>query len=148
MVQSMKVRCCIVGGGPAGMMLGYLLGRAGVDVVVLEKHADFFRDFRGDTVHPSTLDIMDELGLLNRFLKLPHQKVEKLTGLVGDTPVAIGELAKQPRVSQVCTGRSIGLPSSTWILAPAGRLRPSGSWISTTGARVSPGTRMLTSTIS
>jgi 2-polyprenyl-6-methoxyphenol hydroxylase-like FAD-dependent oxidoreductase len=62
MAQSMKVRCCIVGGGPAGMMLGYLLGRAGVDVVVLEKHADFFRDFRGDTVHPSTLQVMDELG--------------------------------------------------------------------------------------
>lgn len=57
----MKTRCCIVGGGPAGMMLGYLLGRAGIDVVVLEKHADFFRDFRGDTVHPSTLQMMDEL---------------------------------------------------------------------------------------
>src|ERR671921_169228 len=59
----MKTRCCIVGGGPAGMMLGYLLGRAGVDVIVLEKHADFFRDFRGDTVHPSTLQVMDELGM-------------------------------------------------------------------------------------
>ena len=61
----MKVRCCVVGGGPAGMMLGYLLGRAGIDVVVLEKHADFFRDFRGDTVHPSTLQVMDELGLID-----------------------------------------------------------------------------------
>ena len=69
----MKTRCCIVGGGPAGMMLGYLLGRAGIDVVVLEKHADFFRDFRGDTVHPSTLQVMDELGLIDDFLKLPHQ---------------------------------------------------------------------------
>ena len=66
----MKIRCCIVGGGPAGMMLGYLLGRAGVDVVVLEKHADFFRDFRGDTVHPSTLQVMDELWLIDGFLKL------------------------------------------------------------------------------
>src|SRR6266851_1058785 len=59
--RTIKVRCCIVGGGPAGMMLGYLLGRAGIDVAVLEKHADFFRDFRGDTVHPSTLQVMDEL---------------------------------------------------------------------------------------
>ncbi len=76
-------KCCIAGGGPAGMMLGFLLARAGVDVVVLEKHADFFRDFRGDTVHPSTLDLMYELGLLDEFLKLPHQKVETLTGQVG-----------------------------------------------------------------
>jgi 2-polyprenyl-6-methoxyphenol hydroxylase-like FAD-dependent oxidoreductase len=66
------------------MMLGFLLARAGVDVVVLEKHADFFRDFRGDTVHPSTLELMYELGLLDEFLKLPHQKVETLTGQVGD----------------------------------------------------------------
>jgi len=65
------------------MMLGFLLARAGVDVVVLEKHADFFRDFRGDTVHPSTLELMHELGLLDDFLKLPHQKVETLTGQVG-----------------------------------------------------------------
>src|SRR5579862_2808022 len=76
-------KCCIAGGGPAGMMLGFLLARAGVDVVVLEKHADFFRDFRGDTVHPSTLELMNELGLLDDFLKLPHQKVETLTGQVG-----------------------------------------------------------------
>ncbi len=66
---SINTRCCIVGGGPAGMMLGYLLGRAGIDVVVLEKHADFFRDFRGDTVHPSTLQVMDELGLIDGFLE-------------------------------------------------------------------------------
>ena len=79
----MKVRCCIVGGGPAGMMLGYLLGRAGVDVVVLEKHADFFRDFRGDTVHPSTLQVMDELGLIDGFLKLPHQRLQKMDGMFG-----------------------------------------------------------------
>ena len=73
--RAIKARCCIVGGGPAGMMLGYLLGRAGIDVVVLEKHADFFRDFRGDTVHPSTLQVMDELGLIDGFLKLPHQRL-------------------------------------------------------------------------
>src|SRR5580693_910769 len=80
---SITTKCCIAGGGPAGMMLGFLLARASVDVVVLEKHADFFRDFRGDTVHPSTLELMSELGLLDEFLKLPHQKVETLTGQIG-----------------------------------------------------------------
>jgi 2-polyprenyl-6-methoxyphenol hydroxylase-like FAD-dependent oxidoreductase len=83
MDRSIPTHCCIAGGGPAGMMLGYLLARAGVDVVVLEKHVDFFRDFRGDTVHPSTLELMHELGLLDEFLKLPHQRVETLTGQVG-----------------------------------------------------------------
>ncbi|TGN89805.1 FAD-dependent oxidoreductase [Bradyrhizobium yuanmingense] len=87
----MKVRCCIVGGGPAGMMLGYLLGRAGIDVVVLEKHADFFR---GDTVHPSTLEVMDELGLIDGFLKLPHQRLQKMDGLFGGTPVRIADLSR------------------------------------------------------
>ncbi|MCK1582652.1 FAD-dependent oxidoreductase [Bradyrhizobium sp. 168] len=90
----LKVRCCIVGGGPAGMMLGYLLGRAGIDVVVLEKHADFFRDFRGDTVHPSTLQVMDELGLIDGFLLLPHQRLQKLDGLFGSTPVRIADLSR------------------------------------------------------
>src|SRR6266540_3187830 len=89
-----KVRCCIVGGGPAGMMLGYLLGRAGIDVVVLEKHADFFRDFRGDTVHPSTLQVMDELGLIDGFLKLPHQRLQKMDGLFGGTPVRVADLSR------------------------------------------------------
>jgi 2-polyprenyl-6-methoxyphenol hydroxylase-like FAD-dependent oxidoreductase len=92
--RTMKVRCCIVGGGPAGMMLGYLLGRAGIDVVVLEKHADFFRDFRGDTVHPSTLQVMDELGLSDGFLKLPHQRLQKLDGMFGGTPVRIADLSR------------------------------------------------------
>jgi 2-polyprenyl-6-methoxyphenol hydroxylase-like FAD-dependent oxidoreductase len=92
--RSMKVRCCIVGGGPAGMMLGYLLGRAGIDVVVLEKHADFFRDFRGDTVHPSTLQVMDELGLIDGFLKLPHQRLQKLDGMFGGTSVRIADLSR------------------------------------------------------
>ncbi|MVT66981.1 FAD-dependent oxidoreductase [Bradyrhizobium pachyrhizi] len=90
----MKVRCCVVGGGPAGMMLGYLLGRAGVDVVVLEKHADFFRDFRGDTVHPSTLQVMDELGLIDGFLKLPHQDIQTLDGMFGGTSVRIADLRR------------------------------------------------------
>src|SRR3954468_5755398 len=89
-----KVRCCIVGGGPAGMMLGYLLGRAGIDVVVLEKHADFFRDFRGDTVHPSTLQVMDELGLIEGFLKLPHQRLQKMDGLFGGESVRIADLGR------------------------------------------------------
>ena len=75
--------CCIVGGGPAGVMLGYLLARAGVQVTVLEKHADFFRDFRGDTVHPSTLEVMYELGLLDDFLKLPHQQLSTVSGVFG-----------------------------------------------------------------
>jgi 2-polyprenyl-6-methoxyphenol hydroxylase-like FAD-dependent oxidoreductase len=69
-----SVRCCVAGGGPAGIMLGLLLARAGVDVLVLEKHADFLRDFRGDTIHPSTLEVMHELGLLDDLLKLLHQK--------------------------------------------------------------------------
>lgn len=90
----MKVRCCIVGGGPAGMMLGYLLGRAGIDVVVLEKHADFFRDFRGDTVHPSTLQVMDELGLIDGFLKLPHQRLQKMEGKFGSDTVRIADLSR------------------------------------------------------
>ncbi len=82
--RTIHTGCCIVGGGPAGMMLGYLLGRAGVETLVLEKHADFFRDFRGDTVHPSTLQVMDELGLIDGFLKLPHQQLQKMDGKFGD----------------------------------------------------------------
>ncbi len=96
MGHSMRVRCCIVGGGPAGMMLGYLLGRAGIDVVVLEKHADFFRDFRGDTVHPSTLQVMDELGLIDGFLRLPHQQLQHLQGLFGGTTIRLADLSRLP----------------------------------------------------
>jgi 2-polyprenyl-6-methoxyphenol hydroxylase-like FAD-dependent oxidoreductase len=91
-----KTRCCIAGGGPAGLMLGYLLARAGVNVVVLEKHADFLRDFRGDTVHPSTLEVMAELGVIDRFLALPHQKVRKVGGVVGETPVTIADFSHLP----------------------------------------------------
>ena len=96
MATPKTVQCCIAGGGPAGLMLGYLLARAGVYVVVLEKHADFLRDFRGDTIHPSTLEVMYELGLLDRFLKLPHQKVERLAGQIGDTPVMIADFRHLP----------------------------------------------------
>ena len=92
--RTLHVRCCIVGGGPAGMMLGYLLGRAGVETLVLEKHADFFRDFRGDTVHPSTLQVMDELGLIDGFLKLPHQQLQKMDGIFGDEPIRIADLCR------------------------------------------------------
>jgi 2-polyprenyl-6-methoxyphenol hydroxylase-like FAD-dependent oxidoreductase len=76
------------------MMLGFLLGRAGIDVVVLEKHADFFRDFRGDTVHPSTLQVMDELGLIEGFLKLPHQRLQKMDGMFGGHSVRIADLGR------------------------------------------------------
>jgi len=89
-------QCCVVGGGPAGMMLGYLLARAGVRTVVLEKHGDFLRDFRGDTVHPSTLRIMDELGLLDRFLERPHQKLRTLGGVFGAERVQLGDFSGLP----------------------------------------------------
>ncbi len=92
--KPVAVRCCIVGGGPAGMMLGYLLGRAGIDTLVLEKHADFFRDFRGDTVHPSTLTVMDELGLAGDFLKLPHQELQRLEGEIGSGRFRIADLSR------------------------------------------------------
>lgn len=94
--SSQTVQCCIAGGGPAGLMLGYLLARAGVSVAVLEKHADFLRDFRGDTVHPSTLDVMAELGLIDDFLKLPHQKVRRIGAMIGDTRVSIADMAHLP----------------------------------------------------
>ncbi|HXP86655.1 MAG TPA: FAD-dependent oxidoreductase [Bryobacteraceae bacterium] len=86
--------CCIVGGGPAGMMLGYLLARAGIEALVLEKHADFLRDFRGDTVHPSTLQVMHELGLLEEFLKRPHQQqVRQIRARIGRDEIVLGDLS-------------------------------------------------------
>ena len=94
MSRTIQTHCCIVGGGPAGMMLGYLLGRAGIETVVLEKHADFFRDFRGDTVHPSTLQVMDELGLIDGFLKVPHQQLQKMDGRFGDESVRVADLSR------------------------------------------------------
>jgi 2-polyprenyl-6-methoxyphenol hydroxylase-like FAD-dependent oxidoreductase len=96
MAEPFQVKCCIAGGGPAGMMLGYLLGRAGVETVVLEKHADFLRDFRGDTVHPSTLQIMQELGLGDALLKLPHSEIRSFAAEINDTPVKIADFARVP----------------------------------------------------
>ncbi len=87
---------CIVGGGPAGMMLGFLLARAGLSVVVLEKHKDFFRDFRGDTIHPSTLELMYELGLLDAFLKVPHDEITHIGGVVGGTHVNLADFTHLP----------------------------------------------------
>ena len=95
-MAEIKTTCCIGGGGPAGMMLGFLLARAGVPVTVLEKHPNFLRDFRGDTIHPSTLELMYELGLLEEFLKLPHSRVMRLSGQVGDTTVALADFSHLP----------------------------------------------------
>jgi 2-polyprenyl-6-methoxyphenol hydroxylase-like FAD-dependent oxidoreductase len=94
--QQISTSCCVVGGGPCGLMLGFLLGRAGVDVVVLEKHADFLRDFRGDTIHPSTLEVMSELGLFDEFLKLPHQKATTIGAWFGDREYSVADFTHLP----------------------------------------------------
>ncbi len=94
--HSFSTTCCITGGGPAGIMLGYLLARAGIAVTVLEQHADFFRDFRGDTVHPSTLEVLRELGLLDEFLKLPHQELSGAGGVFGDFPFQAASFGNVP----------------------------------------------------
>jgi 2-polyprenyl-6-methoxyphenol hydroxylase-like FAD-dependent oxidoreductase len=94
--QAIATQCCVAGGGPAGMMLGFLLARAGIDVTVLEKHADFLRDFRGDTIHPSTLELMHELGLLDAFLKLPHSTAPTLSGRYGNLELTIADFRHLP----------------------------------------------------
>lgn len=91
MSDAVSVQCCIAGGGPAGMMLGLLLARAGVEVLVLEKHADFLRDFRGDTIHPSTLEVMHELGFLNALLQLPHQKAARINAQFGGLALTVAD---------------------------------------------------------
>jgi 2-polyprenyl-6-methoxyphenol hydroxylase-like FAD-dependent oxidoreductase len=94
--QQISTRCCVVGGGPCGLMLSFLLARAGVDVVVLEKHADFLRDFRGDTIHPSTLELMNELGLYDDFIKLPHQKATMVGAFFGDKEYDFADFTHLP----------------------------------------------------
>src|SRR6266480_6546005 len=93
---TIATKCCIAGGGPAGIMLGFLLARAGVDVLVLEKHKDFYRDFRGDTIHPSTLELMQELDLLEEFLEQPHQKLAELRGVINGQTVPIADFSRLP----------------------------------------------------
>jgi 2-polyprenyl-6-methoxyphenol hydroxylase-like FAD-dependent oxidoreductase len=95
-MPDLATRCCIAGGGPAGMMLGFLLARAGIDATVLEKHGDFLRDFRGDTVHPSTMQVMEELGLLDAFLARPHSEVRTLAGQIGDDTVQLADFSHLP----------------------------------------------------
>jgi 2-polyprenyl-6-methoxyphenol hydroxylase-like FAD-dependent oxidoreductase len=94
--ERIEVACCVAGGGPAGMMLGLLLARAGVSVLVLEKHADFLRDFRGDTIHPSTLEVMHELGLLEGLLALPHQEARQIVAEVGGLQVPVADFGHLP----------------------------------------------------
>ena len=94
--REMYVQCCIAGGGPAGMVLGLLLARAGVKVAVLEQHADFLRDFRGDTIHPSTLEIMHELGMLEEFLQRPHQETRELGAVIGGSSFSVIDFSHLP----------------------------------------------------
>jgi 2-polyprenyl-6-methoxyphenol hydroxylase-like FAD-dependent oxidoreductase len=96
MNETLKCRCCVVGGGPAGMIAGFLLARAGVEVVVLEKHGDFLRDFRGDTIHPSTLESMYELGILDAFLRRPHQELKQIGAQIEDTKLTVADFSQLP----------------------------------------------------
>jgi len=94
--HSLTTTCCIIGGGPAGIMLGFLLARHGIAVTVLEKHKDFLRDFRGDTIHPSTLELLYELGLFEKFLALPHSQVARLSGFIGDRTFTMADFSHLP----------------------------------------------------
>src|ERR1700730_11330449 len=94
--QLVKVRCCIAGGGPAGMVLGFLLARSGVEVVGLAKHPDVLRDFRGDTIHPSTLELMYELGILDEFLRRPHQELAELGAQIEKFVVTVADFSHLP----------------------------------------------------
>jgi len=100
MTAPLQTTCCIVGGGPAGMVLGFLLARAGVDVTVLEKHRDFNRDFRGDTIHPATMEVLHELGLLDAFLQVPHQKITSMSVVIGGRQLPLSDLSGLPTTAR------------------------------------------------
>src|ERR1700756_1970779 len=95
-MENVNTRCWVVGGGPAGMIAGFLFARAGVNVVVLEKHADFLRDFRGDTIHPSTLELMHQLGILHEFLRRPHQELPQIGGEIDGVSVTVADFSHLP----------------------------------------------------
>ncbi|WP_209089665.1 FAD-dependent oxidoreductase [Agrobacterium tumefaciens] len=94
--QHIRTTIAIAGGGPAGVMLGLLLARSGIDVVVVEKHGDFLRDFRGDTIHPSTLDLIEQLGFIDEFLSLPHTRAPALHAVIGGERVTIADFSRLP----------------------------------------------------
>ena len=122
MTEEMVTDVCVVGGGPGGVMLGLLLARAGIDVVVLEKHVDFFRDFRGDTVHPSTLNLIDQLGIREAFERIPHTRVSTLDVVINGVRLRGVDLRSLPKPNRADRADAAVGPAQ-----PAGRGRPSAS---------------------
>jgi 2-polyprenyl-6-methoxyphenol hydroxylase-like FAD-dependent oxidoreductase len=121
--RELHTTCCIVGGGPAGMMTGFLLARAGIDVIVLEKHKDFYRDFRGDTIHPSTFQLMHELGLLEDFLRVPHQEVSSLSAIFNGHEVHLADFSHL-KVARPVIGLMPQWDFLNFIAGQAARYRP------------------------